>query len=509
MGNLESEDRDSAPLVVVSNRLPYNLPRKPGGRPPKRNVGGLVNALEPALIRRGGCWVGWDGCPLASGGAVTAALSNPLVFRTRTGIDLHGVPLSEREVALYYNGFSNRALWPLLHDFPGLAVFLPEDYAAYERVNRRFAEVALERAGGRSRIWVHDLHLLLLPRALRDLGYRGRIDFFLHTPFPPPEIFRALPRREELLRGLLSADAVAFHVPLYRDNFVRCAREFAGAELVAVEADGPKTLWHERGETEASAVPIGIDVADFERLARSPEVVANAARLREAHGHRRIIFCADRLDYTKGIKERLKFYEFFLESRPEFAGRVVLLQVVVPSRHQVDEYRAMKREIDREVGRINGEYSREGWMPVHYRYRALDREDLVAHYLAADVAMVTSVRDGMNLVAAEFAASRVDDDGVLIVSEFAGIADRSPGAILVNPYDVEGCCDAMIEALEMGPADRRERMVRLRERVRSNPSSRWAERCLGLAALRRKGSISTRDSARVADPAARLTLVKP
>jgi trehalose 6-phosphate synthase len=242
-------------------------------------------------------------------------------------------------------------------------------------------------------------------------------------------------------------------------------------------------------------VPIGIDVADFERIANSPEVAARARRLRVAHGNCRILFGADRLDYTKGIKERLQAVERFLATHPDAIRRVVLIQVVVPSRHQVAEYRAMKREIDREVGRINGEYGRDGWVPIHYRYHALDREELVVHYLAADVALVTPLRDGMNLVASEFAASRVDGDGVLLVSEFAGVAERSPGAILVNPYDLEGCTTAIATALEMNPLERLQRMARLRERVRANPASRWADRCLGrgeaqprrAAALGRRG----------------------
>jgi trehalose 6-phosphate synthase len=466
------------PLVVVSNRLPFDLPRSRTGRPPKRNVGGLVNALEPVLSARGGSWIGWDGAPLASGAAVQEALARPLAGRTPAGVELHGVPLSEREVALYYHGFSNRALWPLFHDFPGKAVFLPEDYAAYERVNRRFAEIALARASDGSRIWVHDYHLMLVPRLLRELGFRGRVDFFLHTPFPPAEIFRALPRREDLLRGLLAADAVVFHVGLYRDNFVESARKFTGAEADPAADGGAAVVRHAAGASSAAAIPIGIDVDDFERIARLPEVARRSRRLRELHGNCRILFSADRLDYTKGIKERLSLLDRFLSTHPEAATRVVLIQIVVPSRHQVEEYRVMKREIDREVGRINGEHGCEGWMPVHYRYKALDRRELVAHYQAADLALITTLRDGMNLVASEFAASRVDEDGVLVVSEFAGIAERSPGAILVNPYDVDGCSAAIDRALKMDPAERRRRMVTLRQRVRSNPASRWAARCL-------------------------------
>jgi len=465
-------------LVVVSNRLPHTLRRKSFDRPSRRNIGGLVTALEPVLAERGGSWIGWDGAPLPTMKAVATALALPLQQETEAGATLHGVPLSEREVALYYNGFCNRAVWPLFHDFPGRAVFSPDEFAVYQRVNKRFAEVVLARASDNSRIWVHDFQLMLVPRYLRRFGFKGRIDFFLHIPFPPPEIFRALPWRSEILAGLLGADGVAVHVPLYRDNLVRCAAEIVHAAVVGHDADGGSTLSFEGEGTTVRAVPIGIPVEEFEAIARRPEVRSRAQRIRVVHGNCRILFSADRLDYTKGIRERFQFVDHYLKSHPEAAGRIVLIQIVVPSRHQVEEYRVMKREIDREVGRINGEHGREGWVPIHYRYTALDRDELVAHYLAADIALVTPLRDGMNLVASEFAAARIDEDGVLVVSEFAGIADRSPGAILVNPYDLDGCTAAVSAALAMDPVQRQERMARLRERVHANPASRWARRCL-------------------------------
>lgn len=469
----------AGPLVVVSNRLPYDLRRDSTGRPPKRNVGGLVNAVEPVLARLGGSWVGWDGTVLPSLAAVTAEMSRPLVSETPSGVRVVGVPLSERELARYYHGFANRSLWPLFHDFPGKAVFEPEDHAIYVRVNRRFAEAARAWAGERGRIWVHDYHLMLVPLFLRQHGFRGTVDFFLHIPFPPAEILRVLPWREELLEGLLASDSVAFHTELYRDNFVESANQILGAEPDAGTPGGAIRLAHGGRRTLVVAAPIGIDVEEFERVASLPSVVARCRRIREAHGGRRILFGADRLDYTKGIRERLRAVERFLSSRSQYGKQVIFIQVVVPSRHQVDEYRQMKRDIDREVGRINGELGRLGWVPIHYRYQALDREELVAHYRAADVALVTPLRDGMNLIAAEFAASRVDGDGVLVVSEFAGIAGRCPGALVVNPYDIEGFCRALERALEMDPQERWARMAALRERVRSNPVHRWAERCLG------------------------------
>jgi trehalose 6-phosphate synthase len=473
-----------APLVVVSNRLPYNAPRQSGNRPPKRNVGGLVNALEPVLASRGGCWIGWDGVHLPSAGAVTSSLAHPLAFRSPSGIPLHGVPLSEREVSRYYRGFSNRALWPLFHSFLYKSYFGAEDYAAYVGVNRRFAELVLAKVSAKSRIWVHDFHLMQVPYFLRELGFRGQIDFFLHIPFPAPEIFRALPWREELIRGLLAADTVAFHVGQYRENFIAAAEQLLEARRLAVESRGRMPLRSDQGKTTTVVAPIGIDVDEFERLARLPAVEARAMRIRESHRECRIILGADRLDYTKGIKERVKALEQYLKMRPEAARHVVLIQVVVPSRDQVEEYRVMKREIDEEIGRINGEYGREGWVPIHYLYRGLDREELVAYYRAADVALVTPLRDGMNLVAAEYAASRVDGDGTLIISEFAGISSICDGAILVNPFDLHGTARAISSALDMEEVDRRGRMKLLRRSIRANNLSKWAERCLGLAEIR-------------------------
>jgi trehalose 6-phosphate synthase/phosphatase len=498
-----NRSRGRETLVVVSNRLPYNLPKGDGGLP-RRNVGGLVNAVEPVLIARGGSWIGWDGVSLPSATAVSAAA--PRTHRTTEGIDLHGVPLSEREIARYYHGFSNRALWPLFHDRLPTSVFQQDDYAIYERVNRRFAESALALAGPGDRLWIHDYHLLLVPGFLREMGFGGRIDFFLHIPFPPLELFRALPWRQRLLTAMLGADAVGFHTRSYRDNFVRAAESLAGARPRFMAGGDEFVLDHRHGRTVAGAAPIGIDVESFERIAQLPAVAKRVEKIQAVHGGRKIVFGADRLDYTKGIKERFLVVERYLASHPESAGRFVLLQIVVPSRHQVEEYRTLKREIDREAGRINAQYGREDWLPIVYLYRALDREELVAHYKAATVALVTPLRDGMNLVAAEFAASRVDGDGVLVVSEMAGIAERLHGAVPVNPYDLEGCAAALHDVLHMDEAERRERMTRMRERVVANPVATWAERCLAMG-VPAAGPARVAETARV-QPAARESRVE-
>ena len=416
--------RSPGSLIVVSNRLPYNLPRNAAKGRPKRNVGGLVNALEPVLAAGGGSWVGWDGHAAQSAATLSAELTDPPHFRTDTGVDLYGVPLTDRDMARYYHGFSNRTLWPLLHGLLDKTVFHADDYAAYVRVNRRFAEVTLAKAASGDRIWIHDYHLMLAPRFLREMGFRGRIDFFLHIPFPPPEIFCALPWRDELIQGLLASDTIAFHVGSYRDNFVRVVEALSAGQTLAVTRDDRVHLRHATGNTRIGVAPIGIDVDLFEGLAESRAVQARAQRLIRAQKGPEIVFGADRLDYTKGIRERLLAVERLLDLHPERAGTFIMLQVLVPSRHQVEEYRVMKREIDQQVGRINGEHGKPGWVPIHYQYRALSREELVAHYLAASVALITPLRDGMNLVAPEFVASRVDEDGVLVLSEFAGVAEQ-------------------------------------------------------------------------------------
>ena len=467
-----------APLVVVSNRLPYDLGRK--NAPARRNVGGLVNALEPVFARLGGAWIGWDGLSLPNGRAVSDALARPRALSLSPKCVLWGVPLSERELTRYYNGLCNRALWPLLHDFPDKGTFAAEDWRSYVEVNRRFAEVAARRVEPGGRVWVHDYQLTLVPRFLRERGFTGPVDYFLHTPFPPAEIFRALPWRSEVLSGMLAADTVVFHTRRYRDNFVDAARTLLPADASPSAGGAVVRLAHASRTTRVAAEPIGIDVEAFETLAASPETIARARRLRAAYGERAIVFGAERLDYTKGVLERFHAVERLLRLHPELARTFVLVQVVVPSRHVVEEYRRMKREIDREVGRINGEFGVDGWQPLHYAYRALDRGELVAHFLAASVALVTPLRDGMNLVAAEFAASRADGGGVLVLSEFAGIADLVQGALLVNPNDIERLADAVYRALRMPPDEARERMGRLRATVLANPASAWAERCLAV-----------------------------
>jgi trehalose 6-phosphate synthase len=476
------------PLIVVSNRLPFTFPPPGSDERPSRTVGGLVSALEPVLARNHGTWVGWDG--IAANGTA-GGKSNNRELVTENGIRVLGVPLTQHEFERYYHGFSNRSLWPLFHGLVDTTYFRPEYFTAYVDANRRFAEATFRMIGPGSRIWVHDYHLLLVPSMLREMGFDGRIDFFLHIPFPPPEIFRALPWRGPLLDGMLAADAVVFHVEPYRDNFVALTTDLFGSIPSSADEHGHVAVHHRKGRTVVAAEPIGIDVEAFESLSRKPEVRGEAERIRATHDDRKILIGADRLDYTKGILERLRSVERLLDTRPEFAGAFHLSQVVVPSRHEVQEYRELKQRLDREVGRINGRFARSGWIPLHYEFRALSREELVARYLSAHAALVTPLKDGMNLVASEFVASRTDERGVLILSEFAGISRALDHALIVNPYDVDGCADAIELALRLSPEEQQRRMRRLRERVLRNPVSDWARRCLEIGTPRTQEMLSS------------------
>ena len=478
--SIDTQDPAHRPLTVLSNRLPYNFPSNDTAGKPKRNVGGLVNALEPVLVRRGGMWVGWDGVTMDSQSDVDEAAASPRTIRTESGVRLLGVPLSEEELENYYHGFCNRTLWPLFHGLVDTTFFRPEYFTSYVQVNRRFTEMLMAHVDKSDRIWLHDYHLLLVPRMLRERGFTGRIDLFIHIPFPPSEVFRALPWRKDLLDGFLAADSVVFHVEPYRDNFVNLTTELIGAVPTPADQDGRVVVHHERGGTVVAAAPIGIDVDEYESRSRKPEVLQLAEKIRGDHEGRMLLFGADRLDYTKGILERLRAIDRMLTLRPETAGPFNMVQVVVPSRHQVQEYRELKEKLDREVGRINGVHARTGWIPLHYQFRALSRDELVATYLAARAALVTPLRDGMNLVAPEFVASRTDEHGVLVLSEFAGVSRILGQALIVNPYDVDGCAVAVHDALTMTPEEQHSRMVHMRERVRANTVSDWADRCMGL-----------------------------
>ncbi|MCE2392022.1 MAG: bifunctional alpha,alpha-trehalose-phosphate synthase (UDP-forming)/trehalose-phosphatase [Proteobacteria bacterium] len=441
------------PILVIANRLPVTLSRSSRGLERRHSTGGLVSALDPLLTHRGGTWVGWPGTKLREGEQLA---------RPDDPYPMVPVELSASEVNRYYHGFSNATLWPLFHSLPDRARFDRHCWDSYETVNRRFAEVAAEWSDGAELVWVHDYQLLRTPLHLRRIRPDARIAYFLHIPFPPYDLFRLLPWDRELLRGLLAADLVGFHVRGYAQNFLECVER-----LLAQRVDRDSGLI-EHGErtVQVEAFPIGIDFRQYEQRAM-------AVQQREPR-REKVVLGVDRLDYTKGISQRLRAFERLLEMHPEHREKVVLLQLAVPSRDQVSEYQQLKREIDELVGRINGRFATSGWSPIQYLYRSLPPERLSQLYRDSDVALITPLRDGMNLVAKEFVASQVDDPGVLVLSRLAGAAETMREAILVNPFDIDGTAGAVHRALTMDEAERRSRIVALRRRERRNSVDLWA-----------------------------------
>ncbi len=457
-------------LVVVSNRLPFVVDPEAEGAKFARAPGGLVSALEPVLAEHGGVWVGWNGVPSDEAPDLAEA-----VAEGPPGLLYRPVRLTARELSRYYDGFSNHTLWPLFHYFVGRIEIDARTWRAYDEVNERFARAAAQSVEGTSTadalFWIHDYQLLRAPHHLRRMMPRSRIAFFLHIPFPASDVFRVLPWSRSLLRSILAADLVGLHVRSYAMHFMTCAERLLGCEV-----DRNAGIVHFEGrEVSVQAHPVGVDVAMVERLAaRAGAMGAGADGMLRVLG-------VDRLDYSKGIHERLLAIERLLERHPEYLRRVVFTQVLVPSRERVPDYGRLKREIDEAVGRINGRFSERKWAPVRYMARSLPPEELIAHYRRSDVALVTPLRDGMNLVAKEYAAAQLEDDGVLILSELAGAAEEMQEALLVNPFDVDAVAEALDAALSMPDDERRARMSALRDRVRVNDVRVWVRRFLDAA----------------------------
>ncbi len=458
---------ESSVLAVVSNRLPFSAERRHGGLSLTRSPGGLVAALDPVLKRLGGVWVGWPGVPqedIDAAGGLRISQDESVCYRQ--------VPLSAREVSQYYGGFANGTLWPLFHFFVGRASIDAATWRVYERVNERFAGAVADDARRGALVWVHDYQLLLVPYYLRRLVPDVRLAFFLHIPFPAADVFRVLPWSRNLLRGMLASDLIGFQIPAYAQHFLGCAERLLGCEVD--HAAGIARF--EGRDVSVQAHPISVDAEAIEQLAG---VVGRRPRDQERVAE---VLGVDRLDYTKGLHERLRAVERFLERYPAYREGVRFTQVLVPSREHVADYRQLKREIDETVGRINGRFSEGGWTPIRYLVRSLPPEDLVRLYRQADVALVTPLRDGMNLVAKEYVAAQLENDGVLILSGLAGAAEELQEALVVNPFDVEAVAEALHRALSMPEDERQARMSALRDRVRTNNVHAWVNRFLEAAA---------------------------
>jgi trehalose 6-phosphate synthase/phosphatase len=454
-------------LVVVSNRLPVVLKKEKQRWSVTTGEGGLVTALGPVLRQHKGLWLGWSGNP----GRTSQKLLDEA--GQTAGYNLGSVELTATDVEKYYHGFSNEILWPLFHDMPGRCVFKPSYWQTYDRVNRKFARKIVDTTGPDDLVWVQDYHLLLVADHLRKMGEVRRTAFFLHIPFPPLDIFLKIPWRVEILRAMVKFDQLGFQTVRDRRNFIQCLRTLmptvrpCGRGQVCEVMTPNKNL-------RVGAFPISIDFKQFASDAASQKVSDKAWNIHAELPDRKLILGVDRLDYSKGIPHRFYALERALDAHPELLGKVTFIQVVVPSREDVPEYHALKDEIEGMVGRINGRFTVPGWTPIHYIYRSLDRDELLAFYRTSEVALVTPLKDGMNLVAKEYCAANIEENGVLILSEFAGAAAQlHHGALLVNPHDVDGTADAIFQALTMPVKERKARMKRLRRSIRKLDVYHW------------------------------------
>ncbi|MFZ0391069.1 MAG: trehalose-6-phosphate synthase [Calditrichia bacterium] len=469
-------------LIIVSNRLPITLTRKEGDEwQIKPGSGGLVTAMAPVLRDRGGLWIGWPGTMEEISSGIYEKVSKE---NEKFGYDLKPVSLTRADVEAYYKGFANEIIWPLFHDLIDHSNFDPEYWDAYEAVNGKFADVIIHNLSGDDFIWVHDYHLMNVAAHLRDKNLQGQIAFFLHIPFPPPDIFVRLPWRFEILNALLQYDLIGFQTMRDRRNFLQCIRTF----LHPVRAQGKGQVVRidfEDREVRIGAFPISIDYHEFRNLAETKDVGEKAWLIHEKFPERQIILGIDRLDYTKGILERLSAFRQALRLYPEIRGKASLVQVVVPSRRDIPEYANLKEEIERLVGEINGEFTQSHWVPIYYMFRSLPRPELLAYYRTAEIALLTPLKDGMNLVAKEYCACQLERTGVLILSEFAGSAAQfQQGALLINPHDINGTAAAIREALNMPKDERRRRMEKLRRNVRRYDIFWWVDSFLEAAIAR-------------------------
>ena len=466
-------------LVIVSNRLPIMIRgNSEEGRQVLPGTGGLVTALAPILRDRGGKWIGWPG----SAGVASDDLNDLLrQGGEKAGYELIPVNLTRPEVDGYYYGFSNEILWPLFHDLQTRCNMDADYWWAYQKVNRRFAAKIVEQTNTLDTIWVHDYHLILVGNLLRALGVERKVNFFLHTPFPGPDIFLKLPWREKLIRALLDYDLIGFQTQRDRQNFIRCVRALAPDVTIRGRGRVLTVPWAGRGG-KVGVFPISIDYNHFAVKASSGEVSDAAWFFHEDLPERQIVLSIDRLDYTKGIPNRLEAIRSALLRHPEMTGKVTFVQVVVPSRRDIPEYADLKSEIEALVGEINGEFTTSGWVPIHYLFRPLSFEELLGYYRASEIMLVTPLKDGMNLVAKEYCASNSDETGALILSEFAGAAAQlKRGALLVNPYDTNGVADAIYRAYTMDVRERKSRMKNLRSSIRRHDVFWWVDSFLGAA----------------------------
>lgn len=449
--------------IIVSNRLPVRLVKEDDQLSFIPSEGGLATGLGSIYKQGDNVWIGWPGAVLES------KKQEESTTKELQGQNMAPVFLTDEDIELYYEGFSNETLWPNFHYFNQYSEFNDDYWESYQQVNRKFADAVLAQANDNDIIWIHDYQLLLLPEMIRTERPDIEIGFFLHIPFPSYESFRLLPWRRELLFGMLGADFIAFHTYDDTRHFLSSVNRLAGI------GNNHGIISYQNRQIMADSLPMGIDYDKYAGVAAAPETLEREVRYRTSLGNQKLMLSIDRLDYSKGIPQRLRAFKRFLDENPEYLEKVSLLMVVVPSRDQVGKYKELKDEIELLVGRINGKYGRLSWTPVHYFYRSYPLHALSAFYRMAHVALVTPMRDGMNLVCKEFIASKLDKKGVLILSEMAGASKELSDALLVNPNNEKQLVDAMQEALTMVEVEQIQRMNVMQSTLKRYNIYHWVE----------------------------------
>jgi trehalose 6-phosphate synthase/phosphatase len=460
-------------LIVASNRLPLSFKIDGDKASASPSSGGLVSALSPILAEYGGTWIGSTGTPSSSRKQDTEIRKVLAKTASKQPYQYWPIFLSAVEQANFYEGFSNEVIWPLFHDLQSRCNFLPRYWEFYKTVNGRYADAIHKASRPQDTIWIQDYQLMDVGRQLRVERPRARLAFFMHIPFPAPDIFEKLPWRRQILEALLQHDLIGLQTQRDERNLISCIRTFVPDVQIAPGNDG-RSVTHKGRVSHVQFFPISIDYKQMSSMAASPVVEKRAAEIRGHLKNVHITLGVDRLDYTKGIPERLRAFSTLLRDYPKLCGRISLYQVVVPSRENITGYQILKAEVERMITAINGEYSVPGWTPVHYVHRSLPKEELMGLYRAADSALVTPLKDGMNLVSKEYCAAQINNEGVLILSEFAGAASElRSGALLVNPYDELGVAAAINRAFNMERPERQKRMRRMRTQIRKRDILHW------------------------------------
>lgn len=457
-----------ASTIIVSNRLPVSVKRSDKGLVFESSSGGLATAMS-SLDADNRIWVGWPGIDAET-------LNDDERAEITTELQKQGcypVFLTAKEIELYYEGYANDTLWPLFHYFQNVAQYSEGYWDAYQTVNKKFADATSQVSASDARIWIQDYHFLLLPRMTREQLPNATIGFFLHIPFPSFEIYRLLPQRKELLEGLLGADVIGFHVYDYAQHFLDSCRRLLGVP----SSNGQ--LEYEQRAIKVSAYPIGIDYAKFRAQLDTKETKDALKQLKESYDDQKLILSVDRLDYSKGIPERLEAFRILLEDYPEYRGKVKLLMIAVPSRTGVEAYQQLRDEIEKTVSRINGTYGTVDWAPISYQFQNRPFSEVVALYAHAEVMLVTPIRDGMNLVAKEYVASKRRRGGVLILSEMTGSIDELPESLSINPNNARSISEAMHDALAMPMREQKKRLAAMQERLSAITVQNWGKEFMG------------------------------